>query len=136
MNFELPADARIQIFIGSAGAFALPDSVAPMPVPLPPAQAPASPKRLVLKSTVAALLLGGAYILGGASARHEGSMQARAQTSPPVSSAAPVAASPPQGPTQVPQAFADKLPQAPTVTPPPGAAAPAPATKNPFGLQD
>lgn len=124
MNLELPADARIQIFVAPAGdPVPRPESTLVLPSPAPR-------RRLLLKGTIVLVLVGSAYLFG----EHGGHLAPSLRNV----QAQNLAATPPlaQGTTSdqgVPSAFAQQLQQPPSVTPPPGAAAPG---KNPFGLED
>ena len=128
MNFELPADARVQIFIAPNGAFPIPEGVAvPSVLPAP------RPRRGLLKGTAFVALLFGAFVLGGHAARQAGVLQAHAQSP---DTQVPSAQRDQVESRQVPPAFTRQLQQPPTVTPAPGAAPSAAAAKSAFGLQD
>ena len=128
MNLELPADARVQIFIAPKGTFPIPQGAAvPSVLPAP------RPRRLLLKGTAFLALLFGAFVLGGHAARQAGVLEAHAQS--PETQVPP--GQPDQAqPREVPPAFTRQLQQQPTVTPAPGAAPSAAAAKSAFGLQD
>ena len=131
MNLELPADARVQIFITTGNALALPDPAQFTSIAAP--TAPVRPRRLLLKGTAGLLLLVGTYTLGNRAGLH---------ANPPLVTGAQASAQEqrglaPQKPGEVPPQFAQQLQQPPVVTPPPGAGpgngAP---TKGGFGLED
>ena len=127
MNLELPADARIQIFVSPAGE---PGPRTESALMLP---SPAPRRRLFLKGMIVLVLVGGAYLFG----EHAGNLAPSLRNA----QAQNLAAAPPfaQGTTSdqgVPPAFAQQLQHPPTVTPPPGAPTSTAAGKNPFGLED
>jgi hypothetical protein len=127
MNLELPADARIQIFVVPAGDPG-PNSESTLVLP-----SPAPRRRLFLKGTIVCALVGGAYLFGEHAGHLAPSLRnAQAQS---LAAAPPV----PQGTTSnegVPPAFAQQLQRPAIVTPPPGAPVSAAPGKNPFGLED
>ena len=127
MNLELPADARIQIFVAPACD---PASRSESTLVLP---SPAPRRRLFLKGMIVLFLVGGAYLFG----KHAGNLAPSLHNAQAENlAAAPQFArgtTPDQG---VPPAFARQLQQPPSVTSPPGAPASAAPGKNPFGLED
>lgn len=127
MNLELPADARIQIFVAPSG-----DSV-PRPESALVLPSPAPRRRLFLKGMIVLVLVGGAYLFG----EHAGHLapsfrNAQAQNL----GAAPPSAQGTASDQGVPPAFAQQLQHPPTVTPPPGAPTSTAGGKNPFGLEE
>jgi hypothetical protein len=128
MNLELPADARVLIFISPMCSAGFPEET-----PLPAAFPAPRPRRLLLKGGALMVLLGGAYVLGGHSVQQAGALQARARYDAPQP---PSTGRPPSGPVDVPPAFAEQLPHPPRVTPPPGATPSGGQAKSGFGLED
>ena len=133
MNLELPADARVQIFISSGSAIAFPDTAqfAATPALAAPVTSTKTARPL-LKGVAVLLLVAAAYTLGSRSGSHADPLLGRAQASAQQPQADALAR-----PREVPQGFAQQLQQPPVVTPPPGLAADnaAPA-KTGFGLED
>ena len=128
MNIELPADARVQIFIAPSGAFPISEGLA-----VPSVLSATPPRRRLLKGTAILALLFGAFVLGGHAARQAGVLQAHAQSP---EAQVPSGQRDQAVPREVPPAFTRQLQQPPTVTPAPGAAPSAAAANSAFGLQD
>lgn len=129
MNLELPPDASVLLVISPARGVGYPDAG-----PLPAAYPPPRSRRLLLKGTALAVLMGSAYFLGGHSVQQAGALPARALTYAPRPPARDLAHMTPED--DVPPAFAQQLQRTPTVTPPPGATPPGTPAKNGFGLED
>jgi hypothetical protein len=134
MQVEIPEGAHIHIVVGNpARAFACHGLEPPGAVPALAGTGRAAP-RLLLKSSLAVLLLAGSFALGHYSGATPTSELTRAAAEPavdhPLSGAAPAEAA-----VQVPAEFQRQLQQQPWVTPPPRSPPPGASGQNPFGLE-